>query len=276
MIRARPTETMRSFLLLLPFLCAAPALCQDAPAPPAGMVYVPSGEFTMGTNEADRSNFNQRDNVPLQFNDARPQHKATTKAFFIDKTEVTNAQYREYCVATGVPFPPHWKDGEIPEGEDNFPIHHVNWFEASGYARWANKRLPTEAEWEKAARGTDGRRFPWGNNWDAAKAHTSGERPREVGQFAAGASPYGALDMIGNVAEWTASWFDAYPKSPTKQPDFGVTLKVVRGGAWSGSSVLRSTWYRGVARPQARIEWIGFRCARDAGALLVQRVESRG
>ena len=256
---------MRFLLLTFALLAAVPAWAQTpAPTPPAGMVYVPAGEFTMGTNAADGSDFNQRDNVPLNANDARPQHKATTKAFFIDKTEVTNAQYREYCVATGVPFPPHWKDGEIPEGEDNFPIHHVNWFEASGYARWANKRLPTEAEWEKAARGTDGRRFPWGNNWDGGKVVNGGDGPQAVGQHPDGASPYGALDMAGNVNEWTSSWFDAYPKAPTKQPDFGTTLKVVRGGAWWSGESLGQTWYREVARPLSRLTMIGFRCARDA------------
>ncbi len=257
------------FLLILSVVLAAPAFAQDKPAPtatpvaPESMVYVPDGEFTMGSNDSDRSDFNQRDNVPLNANDARPQHKQTTRAFFIDVTEVTNAQYAKFCAATGVPTPPHWTGGKFAEREADYPVHHVNWYEASGYAKWAGKRLPTEAEWEKAARGTDGRRFPWGNDWDGGKL-SNGNGPGAVAKYPKGASPYGALDMAGNVAEWTSSWFDGYGKSPTTQPDFGTTLKVVRGGAWISGESLGQTWYRGVARPQTRIEWIGFRCAQDA------------
>ena len=254
------------FLPLLFFIAFAhSAWAQEAaptPAPPAGMVLVAAGEFTMGTNNADSSDFNQRDNVPLSANDARPQHKPTTGAFWIDVTEVTNAQYAKFCAATGVRTPPHWADGKIPDGQAEFPVHHVNWYEASGYARWAGKRLPTEAEWEKAARGKDGRRFPWGNNYDGGKI-ANGDGPEAVGKHPGGASPWGALDMAGNVAEWTSSWFDAYPKAPTSQPDFGTTLKVVRGGAWIGGESLGQTWYRGVARPMARLEMIGFRCVQD-------------
>ena len=250
---------------VLILLCAlgAPALAQTAATPPDGMVLVPAGEFVMGTNEADSSEFNQRDNVPLNANDARPQHKATTGAFFIDVTEVTNAQYQKYCQATGAVMPPYWKEGQIPAGQNDFPVHRVNWYEASAYAKWAGKRLPTEAEWEKAARGTDGRKFPWGNTWDENKANVGSTAPRAVRQYPAGASPYGALDMIGNVAEWTTSWWQAYPNAPTEQPQFGTFYKVVRGGAWSSNAVQGQTWFRGVAGPRTRIEWIGFRCVQD-------------
>ena len=255
---------MRS--LLLAFVFAAPALAQGAPAAPDGMVYVPAGEFIAGTDESDSSDFNQRDNVPLNANDARPQHKSVTGAFFIDVTEVTNAQYQKYCLATGAATPPHWTDGQIPEGQNNFPVQRVNWYEAGAYAKWAGKRLPTETEWEKAARGTDGRKYPWGDNWDDDKGNVSSTAPRAVSQSPAGASPYGALDMIGNVAEWTTSWWQAYPNAPTKQPNFGTQFKVVRGGAWSSNAVQGQTWYRGVAVPRTRIEWIGFRCVQDAPA----------
>ncbi len=251
-------------LLLLPFIFAAPVWAQDAnPTPPTGMVYVPAGEFTMGTNAADGSDFNQRDNTPLSANDARPQHKATTGAFFMDKTEVTNAQYQKYCEATGALVPPYWIGGKIPDGQADFPVHHVNWYEASAYAKWAGKRLPTEAEWEKAARGTDGRNFPWGNDFDGNKVANGGDGPQAVGAHPGGASPYGALDMSGNVNEWTTTWFDGYPNSPTKQPDFGTKYKVVRGGAWWSGEQLGQTWYREVARPQTRITMIGFRCVQD-------------
>ncbi len=254
-------------LLLLTCALAMPALAQQTaatPAPPADMVYVPAGEFSMGTNNVDSSEFNQRDNIPLNANDARPQHKVATGAFFIDITEVTNAQYQKYCDATGVPTPPHWKDGKFAAEQGEFPVHHVNWYEANAYAKWAGKRLPTEIEWEKAARGTDSRRFPWGNDWNGNNVVNGGDGPQAVGKRKDGASPYGALDMSGNVNEWTASWFDGYANAPTKQPDFGTTLKVVRGGAWWSGESLGQTWYREVSRPQARLTMIGFRCVRDA------------
>ena len=235
-----------------------------APTPPEGMVYVPAGEFTMGTNESDRSDFNQRDNVPLTANDARPKHKTSTGAFFVDITEVTNAAYQKYCAATGAVPPAYWPGGKVPDGEADFAVHHVNFYEAAAYASWAGKRLPTESEWEKAARGTDERRFPWGNDWGGDRATDDGG-PGKTGAHPAGASAYGALDMAGNVAEWTSSWFQPYPDSPTKQPDFGTKLKVVRGGAWIGTDQLGQTWHRQVARPQTRVEMIGFRCVKDAG-----------
>ena len=228
------------------------------------MVYVPAGEFIMGSNRADPTDFNQRDNVGLAYNDARPQHKATTAAFFIDVTEVTNAQYQKYCVATGAVVPPHWKDGQFAEGEADFPVHHVNWYEATAYAKWAGKRLPTEIEWEKTARGTEGRNFPWGSDWNPSRV-SGAEKEVAVGKSPQGVSPYGALDMAGNIAEWTSSWFDAYPKSPTNQRNFGdKTLKVIRGGAWVTGQMLNQSFYREVSRPQSRLALVGFRCARDA------------
>ena len=234
----------------------------STPTAPEGMVYVPAGEFVRGTNNSDSSDFNQRDNVPLNSNDARPQHSSSTKAFFIDKTEVTNAQYKKFVDETGYAAPPHWKDGKFTDAEANFPVRFVNWYEATAFAKWAGKRLPTEAEWEKAARGTDGRTFPWGNDWRGDV--TDGGGPVEVGKFPNGASPYGALDMTGNVLEWTASWFEAYPKAPTKQADFGQKLKVARGGNWYNTQGYGQTWYRSVNRPQSRVMWLGFRCAKDA------------
>ena len=253
-----------SFLAILVAFSSA-AKAQTAPENPApeGMVLVAAGEFWMGTDEADRSDNNQRDNVPLTANDARPRHRAKTGAFWIDKTEVTCAQYQKFCAATGIPTPPDWTGGNFPEGKADFPVTRVNWYEASAYARWAGKRLPTEAEWEHAARGEDGRQFPWGSNWDGNRAVAGNEGPLAVGSHPNGASPFGALDMAGNVFEWTSSWFDAYPKSPTTQPDFGTKFKVVRGGAWMGSQILAATWHRAVNRPQSRTEWIGFRCVKD-------------
>lgn len=251
------------YLLLLPLLLSSVAFAQQTPTPPAGMVYVPAGEFTMGNDKADSTDFNQRDNVGLAYNDARPQHKAKTGAFFIDVNEVTNAQYQKYCQATQATTPPHWKDGIFARGEADFPVHHVNWYEAKAYAKWASKRLPTETEWEKTARGTDGRRFPWGEEWEPKRV-SGAEKEVAVGKSPTGVSPYGALDMAGNIGEWTASSWAAYPNSPTRQSDFGDKYIVVRGGAWVAGQLLNQTFYRHVARRQSRLALIGFRCARDA------------
>jgi formylglycine-generating enzyme required for sulfatase activity len=125
----------------------------DTTEVPEGMVLVTAGPFTMGSNSGEG----------LITNDATPQQMVTLPAFYIDKTEVTNAEYKKFCDATGNPVPPYWKDGIYAEGQAQVPVRWVNWWEAQAYAAWKGKRLPTEAEWEKAARGTDGRVYPWGN-----------------------------------------------------------------------------------------------------------------
>ncbi|RYG75421.1 hypothetical protein EON80_00735 [bacterium] len=236
----------------------------EAPVPPENMALIPAGEFWMGTDRDDGTNDNQRDNTPLTANDARPRHKVTLSAFYIDKTEVTCEQYKKFCEATGYPTPPDWTNGEIPAGKAKVPVTRVSWFEADAYAKWMGKRLPTEGEWEKAAGGTEGRRYAWGNDWDPGRVVYGTGGPENVGSRPYGATPEGVLDLSGNVFEWTASWFDAYPNAPTKQPDFGTKLRVVRGGAWMGSPELFINWYRSVNRPQSRTEWIGFRCVKDA------------
>lgn len=252
------------WLFTLCFFSVLPVLAQDGNQQPAkapeGMVLVPAGEFTMGTNRGEALG----PNIPRTHNDARPEHKVTLPAFYIDKTEVTNAQYKAYCDATNYPVPPVWKDGKYPDGEADFPVTHINWYEASAYAAWVGKRLPTEAEWEKAARGSDKREFPWGNNWDANRVIWHRNRSFKVGTKPNGASPYGALDMAGNVFEWTASWYDAYPNAPHKFAEYGTQMKVIRGGGFDGGDVLARTHFRSVAYPSARLDWIGFRCVQDA------------
>lgn len=201
------------------------------------------------------------------FSDAQPEHKVTVPAFYLDKTEVTNAQYKKFCEATGQPVPPHWKNGAFEAGEATVAVTHVSWWEAAAYAAWAGKRLPTEPEWEKAARGTDARQFPWGEAWDTDLLVTRQVKPQPVGTKPAGASPYGALDMAGNVFEWVADWYLAYPGSTQELPEFGKQCKVVRGGGFDslpGFPLIYNSAYRSVARPQNRSEWIGFRCAKDA------------
>lgn len=229
------------------------------------MVLIAGGEGWIGTNDADSSDNNQRDNVPLNANDARPRHRAKVAAFFLDKTMVTCAQYKKFCDATQIPSPPDWNGGEIPTGRAETPVFHVNWYEASAYANWAGKRLPTEIEWERAARGDEERLYPWGNEWDQSKVVWDASEAQPVGSKPAGATPQGLLDMAGNGFEWTSSWFEAYPGAPVAVPEFGQILKVVRGAGWRGDGGrLAKNWYRGVNRPNSRLEWLGFRCAQDA------------
>ncbi len=246
------------------------AIAQDDAAKntPPGMVYVPAGAFNMGTEKGDMHGTHD---IRL-FSDAQPEHKVDVPAFYLDKTEVTNAQYKKYCDATGYPVPPHWKNGQFAEGEAEVAVSLVNWWEAMAYAKWAGKRLPTETEWEKAARGTDGRTFPWPDGPDARpvfdtdKLVTGAKKPQTVGQKPAGASPYGVLDMAGNVFEWVIDWYEAYPGSTQKLPEFGKQFKVVRGGGFDslpGFPLIYNALYRSVAKAQTRSEWIGFRCAKD-------------
>jgi len=258
-------STIRNVILLL--LLSFNAVAQEAPVDPLiaktpeGMVYVPAGEFAMGTDAGDAPGWHLR-----QHNDAVPQYKVTLPAFYLDRNEVTNAQYKQYCDATKYPAPPHWKDGAFPEKDAQLPVTHVSWWEATAYAAWAGKRLPTEAEWEKAARGTDGRRFPWGEAWEAARATTDKDRVQPVGTKPTGASPYGALDMAGNAMEWVDDWYAAYPGATIKYPEYGQQYKVLRGGCfWGpGNESISATFYRSINRPTTRHAAIGFRCAKSA------------
>ena len=221
------------------------------------MVLVPAGEFLMGSTDADTD----------ADSDEKPQHKVYLDAFYIDQTEVTNAEYKRFVDATGHRAPDHWTNGQIPAGLENHPVVYVSWEDANAYAQWAGKRLPTEAEWEKAARGTDGRIYPWGNTWDSAKCNSGDGGPGKttpVGSYPAGASPYGALDLAGNVWEWCADWYGEgyYQTSPANNPrgpDSG-SYRVLRGGSW----IINRGDIRAADRlrfdPGLRDYNLGFRC----------------
>ncbi len=207
----------------------------------------------------------------------RPAHVVTIKPFFIDKTEVTNEQYQKFIDATGNAAPPAWNGNHFPEGAEKLPVTDVSWEDAVAYAEWAGKRLPTEEEWEFAARGPDERLFPWGNKIkpDTANVTTTEGEKREimpVGQFIEGASPFAVLDLIGNVWEWTASDYVAYPGGKVEPKKGYKNLKVIRGGSFQGlakevTATMRVGW------PATRGDWpggatpdyaqTGFRCAQD-------------
>ena len=219
------------------------------------MVEIPAGEFTMGNDAGD--------------DDEKPAHTVPLEAFEIDLFEVTNADFAKFVEETGYQTGAE-QAGEAgwrayAEGKDNHPVVKVTWNDANAYCEWAGKRLPTEAEWEKAARGTDGRTYPWGNEWDPAKANTkeSGFRGTvAVGSFAEGVSPYGVFDMAGNVWEWTADWYQAYPGSTYQSEYFGEKFKVTRGGGWFQEEKLVTTFNRSATDPSAANDDLGFRCAR--------------
>jgi formylglycine-generating enzyme required for sulfatase activity len=224
---------------------------------PPGMVYVAGGEFMMGTNDStDDQKFDT------------PAHLTTVKPFYIDVTEITNEDYKKFVDATSRKKPPTWKNATFPDGKARFPVTGVDWDDATAYAKWAGKRLPTEEEWEYAARGTDGRRFPWGNDWqnDYANADKQRQETIEVGK-SGGKSPFGLADMCGNAWEWTSSGAAAYQNGK----EFDAALiepKIIRGGFFGSSkdkataTVRRAYGARGEKEGYANT---GFRCVKDAG-----------
>lgn len=234
------------------------------------MLFIPAGTFTMGSDD---------DSFP---NEA-PAHNIYLDAYYIGKTEVTNAEYYQFWLADGGDESEHTPVsygetfGEWPaiaKTKPNYPVIGVSWNDAVAYAAWVDKRLPTEAEWEKAARGTDARRWPWGaqfsqpvkaNVWHAKDGF---KHLAPVGHYPTGASPYGALDMAGNVWEWTADWYsDTYyhrseGRNP-KGPEAG-SRRVVRGGSWLNPARLSRCATRIGQYPKSGTSFIGFRLAADA------------
>lgn len=229
------------------------------------MIYIPAGEFIMGSDEGENY-------------DEQPKRKVFLDAFYIDEYLVTNAQYKEFIESTGHKAPYidkfwaikyNWQENSYPSGTGDHPVVLVSWYDAATYAKWAGKRLPSEAEWEKAARGTDGRVWPWGDEWLKGKSASHGcGSLMPVGMFEEGNSPFGCYDMAGNVWEWVADWHkeDYYRHAPAmnpKGPDEGE-FRVLRGGSWihdAGSSRCARRYSR---PPEYADNYIGFRCAKDA------------
>jgi formylglycine-generating enzyme required for sulfatase activity len=243
------------------------------------LVLIPAGSFSMGSDpERDRDAWDYE----------QPQHHLHLPAYHLARTPVTNTQYAAFVSASGRRAPHYWDAGQVPPGKETHPVVLVSWYEALAYTRWLAQvtgrpyRLPTEAEWEKGARGTDGRLYPWGDTWDRARCNNRERGPRNttpVGQYPAGASPYGLLDMAGNVGEWTASvwgiswepgWrpqgiYYGYPYEPGDGREnlraSRRLLRVVRGGSFDSLYAQNRCADRRRMLPESRFRFLGFRVA---------------
>jgi iron(II)-dependent oxidoreductase len=239
------------------------------------MVSVPFGWFLMGSDaKIDRAAGPQE----------QPRRHVLVDGFRIDRYEVSNVEYLRYVLATGAHWPRYWREQPFPEKIVKHPVIGVSWNEADAYCRWAGKRLPTEAEWEKAARGEDGRIFPWGNEpagWLKSNiAHPGSKRGikypplANVDRYDNGVSPYGAYQMAGNVSEWVADWFDPeyYRRGEDRNPAgpaYGQD-KVFRGGSWNEDPEVARSAGRNAGAPDHWSYLIGFRCAASEPPLVTR------
>lgn len=231
----------------------------------AVMILISEGEFLRGSPEGEG------------YRNECPQRTVYLNAYYIDKFEATNAQYRKFMKATGHKAPDDWSYTHA--SQQNHPVVGVSWYDAVAYAQWAGKRLPTESEWEKAARGDDGRKYPWGNsppnaggryraNYKIDKYGTGHgySYTTPVDNFPMGASPHGVMDMAGNVWEWCADWYHSeyYRTAPKKNPagPSSGNARVLRGGGWVNDNIhyLRCA-FRGSHPPSMKFSYVGFRCA---------------
>lgn len=247
------------------------------------VIEIPAGPFSMGT---DRVRAND-ENKPLR--------KVTLPAFHIDKYPVTNAQYARFVARTDHRPPLHWNNGRIPDAREQHPVTMVSWYDATEYCKWVGKRLPTEAEWEKAARGQDERTWPWGNEMQVSRlnAYYNVGTTTAVTQYPTGASPYGVMDMAGNVNQWIADNFAPYEGTAAPAALFqgkiaiagtpadqamkvvdliavGGKYKVLRGGSWKSEPFSTASYHRNYAWPHYASDFFGFRCAQDASSTAAQ------
>jgi sulfatase modifying factor 1 len=226
----------------------------------APLILIPAGPFFMGSETGQ--------------DDERPIHRIELDAFYIDKYEVTVSRYARFLRAQSPDRPFLWKQAtEGAQGQK--PVIGVDWFDAKEYCEWVGRRLPSEAEWEKAARGDDQRTYPWGNE-SPTRAHANAgqhtwsgyDTLETVGSHARGDSPYGVADLAGNVWEWIADWYDQtyYAASPAKNPrgPKAGPLRALRGGAWNNDAAVIRATNRAAYAPSARRNDVGFRCAMNA------------
>ena len=251
--------------------------------PPYGepeWVEIPAGEFWMGTPQEDIPGLVSRYGGEQNWYEREaPRYKVHLPAYSISRVPITNAQYSLFVAATGHGAPDHWEDGRIPRDKESHPVVRVTWHDALAYCRWLSAvtgkpiALPSEAEWEKAARGEgDRREFPWGDEWDETRCNSGALGLRDtspVGIFPDGASPYGVLDLSGNVDEWTRSHYRSYPYDPgdgREDESAGDDVaRVLRGGAFGGPVYRVRCAYRGRSYPDDWYSYIGFRVVVSPG-----------
>jgi formylglycine-generating enzyme required for sulfatase activity len=235
------------------------------------LTLIPAGKFLMGSDPQKDPHAHERE---------QPQHTLHLPDYYLGKTPVTNAQYAAFVSASGHRQPEHWQDGAPPPGKQDHPVVHVSWYDAVAYCRWLSEaagkpyRLPSEAEWEKGARGSDGRLYPWGDEWDVGRCNTKESNAGDttpIDAYPQGASPYGLLDMAGNMYEWTLSLWGkdmkepdfVYPYDPGDgredvKVDKGVQ-RVLRGGAFYYDAVYARAAHRVRSYPDYRVRTRGFR-----------------
>ena len=282
------------------------------------MVLIPPGPFLMGSNDVDTTTRGKEYGLikPLYL-DEQPQREVILDAFYIDRYEVSNEQYKEFVILNNKTVPQTWSDNgyllvrqildiandevlrrladelfkldmntqtatretlldaieKQQRSQDNLPVAGVAWADANAYCQWLGKQLPTEAQWEKAASGTQGYEYPWGNEWHKAYSNSGEGEGLESGvapidSFTKGQSPFGVFNMAGNVMEWTADWYQPYPDNQYQSKDYGEIFRVVRGGGWGGMghyaiNHFNRTSYRFYLRPESTFPDLGLRCAKS-------------
>jgi formylglycine-generating enzyme required for sulfatase activity len=259
-------------LLILLVLFDQVGTVYGQPSPPEGMVYIPGGEFHFLVYNRWREGLNnERFEMGPLGQWYITERMVNLKHYFMDKTEVTNAQFKKFLDATGYKpqhndsFLKHWQGGEFSPDQANQPVVWIDLDDAKAYAQWAGKDIPTEEQWQMAAQGTDNRLYPWGNEYDLKKANVRSDGPKNASSFQEGASPYGCLNMVGNVWEWTDS----------KHDDGRHWYSYLRGGSWF--QPVKSTWYTesGLITNFQRLKYwwlspglnrnetVGFRCVKN-------------
>jgi formylglycine-generating enzyme len=274
----RSTQFSRMTIVVVAVLALMQSLSVEAlpgtkELDPVPMVTIPAGEFLMGSPEGKG-----RD-------DERPQRSVYLDEFAIDQVEVTNERYMAFVKSIGHRTPPNpYGNGHLQsiKGIEQLPVVQTTWYDAKAYCSWAKKRLPTEAEWEKAARGTDGRLYPWGNEPPTVKrANFDREWEDEhtlyaVGSLPDGDSPYGVKDMAGNAREWVSDWYDTeyYQHAPNRNPqgpDKKGVVRSIRGGSWHSPASDITTSARGRGGFALQTHGTGFRCVRGLEAAIQQK-----
>ncbi len=224
---------------------------------PGDMVLIPAGEFTMGSDEAPPGG------AEAYF---APEHTVDLPAYYIDVYEVTNGEFTRFQLESDYQAEGNWRE-YYSIGKEDFPVANVTWEDAKQFCEWAGKRLPTEAEWEKAARGTDGLAFPWGDEFNPHYSNTNEYGVRnlmEVGSIEEDKSPYGVYDMYGNVQEWSSELMRPYPGSPVPRSQaFDGRYVAVRGASYAMRGSSMRLWNRSGYFPKSQFG-LGFRCVRDA------------